>query len=85
MQLDTSTRWFDRLRIVLSPDGSELLLAPSNLTSTLNTPYSVLLAWNDNAAIEEGYLIERNNGGSGIWQQIASPARTSTHIPTSKL
>jgi hypothetical protein len=46
------------------------LQAPTNLTA-LVIPPDVLLNWEDNSQIEDGYAIERREGAAGTWTEIA--------------
>jgi len=57
----------------------EDLFAPSRPTATLEVPLAVVLGWNDNTRIEEGFSIERRTGIGGAWTTIGTtPADTNT-------
>ena len=56
---------------------SPVELAPSNLTATVNG-VSVLLEWDDNSIVEEGFRIERNSG-SGFVQIAEIGADTTSY------
>ena len=58
---------------------------PDNLTATQVLYNRVALAWNDNAATETDYYVERapGSGGTLVWTRIATlPANTQTYIDT---
>ncbi len=70
------SQWFGRIHIVLSPGGSEVLLAPSDLTVLFQEPLGVSLGWNDNTRIETSFSIERDTG-FGFWRVAEVPADTN--------
>jgi len=75
----TFDRWFNRLHLFVSPGAVEDLFAPSRPTATLEVPLTVVLGWNDNTRIEDGFFIERRTGVSGAWTAIGTtPADTNT-------
>jgi len=75
----TFDRWFNRLHLFVSPGAVEDLFAPSRPTATLEVPLAVVLGWNDNTRIEEGFSIERRTGIGGAWTTIGTtPADTNT-------
>ena len=45
--------------------------APSGLTATAISTTEIDLSWDDNAANENGFMVERKNGAGGIYSQIA--------------
>jgi titin len=53
----------------LSPGG---LPAPSNLTATAVSMSQINLTWADNSSTETGFKIERKQGASGTYSQIAT-------------
>lgn len=75
----TPDRWFNRLHLFVSPGAVEDLFPPSNPTATLEVPLTVVLGWNDNTKIEDGFYIERRVGTGGAWEAIGTtPADTNT-------
>jgi len=52
--------------------------APSNLTATATSCSQVNLSWRDNSNDETGFKIERKNGASGSWSQIATVGANTT-------
>ena len=59
-------KWFNRLQIVFSADGTESLTAPTGLSGTLQIPFALSLGWNDNARIETGYTVEKDSGSGFV-------------------
>jgi hypothetical protein len=49
-----------------------LPMSPSSLTATAVSANQIKLAWADNAGNELGFKIERKNGATGIYKQIAT-------------
>lgn len=62
-------RAFAGLRVHVSPNAEELMVIPSALEAALTVPFTVTLRWNDNAKIENAFLIERRTGAMGAWEQ----------------
>jgi WD40 repeat protein len=60
--------------------GGLVLAAPTNLTATAVSPTQINLAWTDNSAGEDGFLIERCEGGGKclIFIQIAGTSANAT-------
>jgi titin len=57
---------------------SNLPAAPSGLTITSITSATVSLAWTDNANNETGFKVQRKQGATGIYTQIATPGANVT-------
>jgi autotransporter-associated beta strand protein/YD repeat-containing protein len=55
--------------------------APTGLTAVVNSAYQITLTWSDSTNAT-GYIVERQDGGTGTWQQIATPATTG-YVDTS--
>ncbi len=53
-------------------------LAPSGLTITSITSGTVSLAWTDNSGDESGFKIQRKQGATGTYTQIATPGANVT-------
>lgn len=64
-------RWFNRLQVILTPDGSEVLSAPTRLDAKLEIPFTIKIGWNDNTRTETGFAVERRVGANGPWEEIA--------------
>lgn len=72
-----------------SPNSSQAsatptdLVAPSNLTATAVSTSQINLAWQDNAASETGFKVERATASSGPWTQVATTgANVTTYSAT---
>lgn len=63
-------KWFNRLQVLITPDGTESLAAPARLEASLKIPFKITLAWNDLTRIESGFAFERRVGPNGPWQEI---------------
>ena len=57
---------------------SNIPAAPSGLTITSITSGSVILAWTDNSNNETGFKIQRKQGATGTYTQIATPGANAT-------
>ena len=53
-------------------------VAPSGLRVTSVTSGSVVLAWTDNSGNESGFKIQRKQGATGTYTQIATPGANAT-------
>ena len=63
-----------------------MLAAPTNLTATAFSPTQINLAWTDNSVGEDGFLIERCEGGNKcVFIQIAGTSANVTAFPSSGL
>ncbi len=60
-------------------------LPPSNLTATTTSDTGVLLAWSDNSTNEAGFSIERADGPSGSFREVAQVSSNTTTFPDSTL
>ncbi len=88
--LSESTKYYYRVRaynaITLSAYAPEknattfsnIPIAPSGLTITSVLSNRVILAWNDNSGNETGFKIQRKQGVTGTYTQIATPGANST-------
>ena len=52
--------------------------APGQLTATALSANRIMLNWQDNAANESGYKVERKRAGAASWSIIASPGGNKT-------
>ncbi len=57
---------------------SNIPVAPSGLRITSITSGSVILAWTDNSNNESGFKIQRKQGATGTYTQIATPGANVT-------
>lgn len=73
-------RTFARLQVFLSPGAVEWLIPPSHPSVRLEVPLTVVIGWNDNARIEEGFAIERRIGTGGVWEEIGTAAQDSNRF-----
>ncbi|PYJ65066.1 MAG: hypothetical protein DME76_18780 [Verrucomicrobia bacterium] len=65
---------------------SNVPVAPSGLTITSITSGTVILAWTDNSGNESGFKIQRKQGATGTYTQIATPgANVTTYTDSSAL
>src|SRR4029434_1021214 len=53
-------------------------VAPSGLRITSITSGAVILAWTDNSGNEAGFKIQRKQGATGTYAQIATPGANVT-------
>ncbi|MBI5141144.1 MAG: DUF2341 domain-containing protein [Nitrospirae bacterium] len=53
---------------------------PSGLTAATLTTTSVRLAWTDNSAVEDGFLIERKIGEAGVWQSAGTASANAVEF-----
>src|SRR5882724_9646501 len=95
--LNEGTKYYYRVRayndIVTSGYSSEknattlstIPAAPSGLRITSITSGSVALAWTDNANNESGFKVERKQGATGTYTQIATPGANVTTYTSSGL
>ena len=63
--------WFNRLRVLITPDGTEPLAAPSRVDAKIQIPLKIKVGWNDGTKIETGFSVEKRVGPSGGWGEIA--------------
>lgn len=68
----TFDRWFNRLHVILTPDGTESLAAPTRVDAKVEVPLRLKIGWNDNTKIETGFAVERRVGASGPWEEIGT-------------
>jgi len=54
-----------------TPLVEEVLAAPTGLSATVHSNYSVNLGWTDNSSNETGFAIERRRSG-GLWSQVTT-------------
>ena len=54
-----------------------VLPAPSNLKVTAISSTSVQVSWADNSTQEKAYVVERKDGTSGKWKEVASLSPSS--------
>ncbi len=64
-------KWFNRLRVLITPDGTESLAAPSRLDAKIQIPLKIKVGWNDGTKIETGFAVEKRVGPAGTWAEIA--------------
>ncbi|PYJ28593.1 MAG: hypothetical protein DME90_07325 [Verrucomicrobia bacterium] len=96
--LNAGTKYYYRVRaynaIATSAYSSEknattlssIPVAPSGLTITAITSGAVSLAWTDNSNNETGFKIQRKQGATGTYTQIATPgANVTTYTDSSAL
>ncbi|MFA5118279.1 MAG: fibronectin type III domain-containing protein [Candidatus Omnitrophota bacterium] len=55
-----------------------VVAAPSGLTASVVSVSAINLAWTDNSGIEEGFKLERKEGSSGTYSQIADLGQNVT-------
>jgi len=66
--------------------GGLVLAAPTNLTATAVSPTQINLAWTDNSGGEDGFLIERCEGGNKcVFIQIAGTSANVTAFASTGL
>ena len=71
---------------VTTPTISEAVpAAPTSLTASAASPFSIDLTWVDNASNETGYLVERKTVINGTWAQVASTGPNVTTLHNSWL
>src|SRR5439155_3112134 len=87
--LSEGTKYYYRVRaynaLAISAYSSEknattlwnIPVAPSGLRITSITSATVSLAWTDNANNETGFKVQRKQGATGIFTQIATPGASS--------
>lgn len=63
---------------VMHLTASPVPAAPTMLTVTRSSATACLLAWNDSSTDESGFLIERYDPATGLWEQVASLAANTT-------
>jgi len=59
--------------------------SPSNLNATAQSSTQINLSWTDNSNNESGFKIERKNGSSGNWSEIAQVATNTTSYSDNNL
>lgn len=59
--------------------------APTNFNTARNSATSATLTWTDNAATEDGYLIERSTDGGATWQGADLAAANATSLTLTNL
>lgn len=60
------------VRLNVSLQVPPLPAAPTSLTATTVSSSQINLTWQDNSAVESGYYIDRKQGFTGLWTQVAS-------------
>ena len=68
----SADRTFARLQVFLSAGAVEWLIPPSHPSVRIEVPLTVIIGWNDNARIEEGFAIERRLVTGGVWEEIGT-------------
>lgn len=65
-------KWFNRLQVLITPDGTESLAAPTRVDAKVEVPLRLKIGWNDKTKIETGFAVERRVGASGPWEEIGT-------------
>ncbi len=76
----TFDRWFNRLHVILTPDGTESLAAPTRVDAKVEVPLRLRIGWNDNTKIETGFAVERRMGTDGPWEEIGVVAADNCYF-----
>ena len=73
-------KWFNRLQVLITPDGTESLAAPTRVDAKVEVPLRLKIGWNDNTKIETGFAVERRVGTDGPWEEIGTVGADTSYF-----